>query len=110
MASSGRVSRSWRISTPSGVPPGSRVRTYGMCCAPSHCPSKSICVVLPAPSSPSNEIKRPLLTLGFLYLYGIHHNPSQSTAWEAYPPASIGGLLCHIFRDTLSVFHQHTQR
>ena len=49
-----------RIFSPSGVPPGSRVRTTSCPAALMRRSSPSICVVLPAPSMPSKEIKRPV--------------------------------------------------
>src|SRR5437763_7546 len=83
---------------------GARVRTKGMSRDASHCSSNCICVVLPAPSSPSKEINRPLLTLCFLCLCGRFHNPSQNRVWGACPPASSVGQLYHTCRDTLLGF------
>src|SRR4051812_5591800 len=46
-----------RISSPSGVPPGSRTATTFRPAAPSHSASIRICVVLPAPSGPSRTMR-----------------------------------------------------
>ena len=48
-----------RIFSPSGVPPGSRVRTTSRPASQRYFSSALICVDLPAPSIPSNVMKRP---------------------------------------------------
>src|SRR6056297_419482 len=51
-------SRTLRMASPTGVPPGSRAATQGMPAAVSHAPSRRTCVDLPAPSTPSRTMNR----------------------------------------------------
>src|ERR1035441_7583686 len=61
--------RVWRISSPMGVPPGSRkVRTLWPRWR-KRCASAAICVVLPPPSVPSKVMKRPFM--GRLYFCAV---------------------------------------
>src|ERR1019366_4311446 len=52
--------RTWGISLPSSVPPGSRVRTTVRPCFSSHSASSADWVDLPDPSPPSTVRKRPV--------------------------------------------------
>src|SRR5271170_2236576 len=52
-------SKSWRIFSPVGVPPGSRVTTTDRPCAVNTAANLASCVLLPQPSSPSKVMNRP---------------------------------------------------
>ncbi len=52
-----------RMATPNAVPPGSRVTTHSRPCDSTYARNRSTCVVLPTPSTPSNEINMPCIVI-----------------------------------------------
>src|SRR5690606_14339243 len=114
-SSPSRISR--RISSPTGVPPGSRPRRCGTPCAANHSASSRTCVLLPDPSIPSNTTNTPRRSELAPLTPGIHgcggvHGHAAAPVHVARPPHAPRRSLVVIqpqVRDLLFA-HQVAQR
>src|SRR5215472_4883017 len=95
----------WRISSPMGVPPGSRTRRTFRPKERSRCSSNKICVDFPLPSMPSKVIKSPFMSqfLQTRALGGVLDGPAFGFQ---FIPNGIGSFKIPRFPGGLASFQQ----